>query len=163
MSEHEDKGGAQGPAIVRADSKGTPYSIRLKRAREAVLKSPERVASEVGVPVATYYDWEWGEGDISSTASLAELAKLSASLAVSTTTIFEDASCEGQRLSLEELSRKIRSYLEKANMTIAEFEDRVGYEVEPALHNSEDLLKWNVDCLRCVCTAVGVNWLCALP
>jgi hypothetical protein len=163
MSEHEDMSSGQGPAIVRADSKGTPYSTRLKRAREAVLKSPEQVAFEVGVPPATYYDWEWGQGDISSTASLGELAKLSAALGLSTTNVFEDIPCAERRVSPEELSRRISSHLEATNTTLAEFEDRVGYEIGPALHNSEDVLKWNLDCLRCVCAEVDVNWLCALP
>lgn len=163
MSEPENAAGDLGPAIARVDSKGTPYSIRLKRAREAVGKSPEQVAFSVGVSAATYYDWEWGEGDISSTASLEELAKLSASLGVSATAIFEDPPCQGQRVSPDELGRKIRLHLDRTGTTVAEFEDRVGYEIEPALRNSEEVLKWNVDCLRSVCAELGVDWLSALP
>jgi hypothetical protein len=47
-------------------------------------------------------------------------------------------------------------------MSVAAFEDRVGFAVEPALRERSEVAKWNVDCLRFVCGEIGADWLGAL-
>jgi transcriptional regulator with XRE-family HTH domain len=152
-----------GPCIATADRNGVPYSIRLKRAREAICKSPEETAAVVGVSVPTYYDWEWGEGDISSTASLRDLARLSAALGVPTAAIFEDDKSAKESVSPAQLAEKVQAHLDGTGTTIADFEDRVGFVIEPFLRDPSKMLSWNLDCLRFVCRQVGVDWHDALP
>ena len=163
MSEPVGTGGGADRAIARVDSKGTPFSARLKRAREAAGKSPEQMAALVGVSAPTYYDWEWGEGDISSTASLAELRKLSMALGVSTLTIFDDGPVSGAQISNEELRSRIETHLRVAGLSLEGFEDKVGYAVGSAVASPSAILEWNLDMLRLVCKELGVDWRLALP
>ncbi len=94
--------------------------------------------------------------------SLSELSKLSSVLGTRTRFIFEDSEA-GQSISPEQLSTKIKAHLAATGMSVGKFEDRVGFVIEPALHDSAEVLKWNVDCLRFVCKEIGVDWLAALP
>ena len=151
------------PCTTTVDSDGLAYGVRLKRAREAAGKSPELVASLVGVPVPAYYDWEWVEGDINYTASLGELSKLAAVLGVRTSSIFDSGAGTGRRALPEELCAKIRAHLDATTTDITEFEDRVGFVIGPSLRDPSEVLKWNVDCLRFVCREVGLDWRLALP
>jgi transcriptional regulator with XRE-family HTH domain len=153
----------RGNTISTVDRNGLAYGVRLKRAREAAGKSPDQMASLVGVSVPAYYDWECAEGDINTTASLGELAKLSSALSVRTRAIFEDEGGDERPISPEQLCARIKAHLDATNMSIAEFEDRVGFVIEPALDDPSEVLKWNVDCLRFVCGEIGLDWRLALP
>jgi hypothetical protein len=57
------------------------------------------------------------------------------------------------------LCAKINAHLNATGMSIAEFEERVGFEIEPSLKDATKVLDWNVDCLRFVCAEIGVDWL----
>lgn len=92
---------------ARVDRHGLPYSARVKGAREAAGKSPDQVAAQIGVPLLTYRDWEWGEGDISSTASLAEVARLSSALGVRSVSLFEDEPGTGEPFPPQRLCDEI--------------------------------------------------------
>lgn len=145
------------------DSHGVPYSVRIKKMREAVGKSSEQVASQVGVPFLTYRDWESGEGDITITASLAEVARLASVLGVSSAEIFESVPSSGDKLAPDRLCDEIKMYLKRTGKRVKEFEDQVGFEISPALESSARVMDWNLDCLRFVCKELGINWLLALP
>jgi transcriptional regulator with XRE-family HTH domain len=150
------------PCVSKADDSGIPYSVRLKRLRESAAKSPEELAMASGVSPLTYRDWEWGEGDISMSASLAELSALSKALGIPTRTIFDDSDGDHGGVSFGDLCKKITNHIVAAGISIDQFEDRVGFEIAPALRDSSDVAKWNLDCLRFVCKEIGINWHTAL-
>lgn len=149
--------------ISGVDRNGIPYGLRLKRAREAAGKTPEEIASLVGVSVPSYYDWECVEGDINTTGSLGELAEVCRVLGLRVATLFDDAATGEDSVPPEELCARIRAHLDAKDMSISEFEDRVGFEVASVLVDPLQIMGWNVDCLRFVCAEIGVNWLSALP
>jgi transcriptional regulator with XRE-family HTH domain len=154
---------ASAPRIATADRHGVPYGVRIKRARDATGKSPEQVAAQVGVSHLTYRDWEWGEGDISTTASLAEIARLSSALGLPSVVIFEDEAATGEAFSPHRLVTEIKTHLEKTGTSVDDFENRVGFEIAPALADSSKVLDWNLDCLRFVCNELGIDWRLAIP
>jgi transcriptional regulator with XRE-family HTH domain len=151
------------PRISTVDRNGLAYGARLKRARESAGKSPNQMASIVGVSVPAYYDWEEAEGDINMTASLGELVKLASTLGVRTAALFEDDGCNERPIPPERLCARIKAHLDAASMSIAQFEDRVGFVIQPALDDPAKVLEWNVDCLRFVCGEIGLDWRLALP
>jgi transcriptional regulator with XRE-family HTH domain len=136
--------------------------IKLKQAREATGKSPQEIAASAGLPAPTYYDLEEQDGELNMVVSLGELFKLASALGIRTRFIFDDK-IEGQPISPEQLCAKIKSYLDTTGMSIAEFENRVGFVIEPSLRDSVKVLDWNVDCLRFVCEELGLDWRLALP
>jgi hypothetical protein len=144
------------------DGKGVPDNVRYKRFREATGKLPLEIAAMVGIPIHLAYDLEAYERQLNRQMSLAELSKLSSVLGVRSKTIFDDRET-GQSISHEQLIAKIQDYLAKTRMSLSEFEDRVGFVMEPALRDSAEVLKWNVDCLRFVCKEIRIDWLAALP
>jgi transcriptional regulator with XRE-family HTH domain len=136
--------------------------IKLKYAREATGKSPEEIAALAGLPAPTYYDLEEIDGQLNMVISLGELSKLSSVLGIRPRFIFDDK-VEGQPISPEQLCAKIKSYLDTTGISIAEFENRVGFVIKPSLRDSAKVLDWNVDCLRFVCEELGLDWRLALP
>lgn len=58
---------------------------------------------------------------------------------------------------------EIRRYLGRTRLTTEEFENRVGFEIAPALGDSSKVLDWNLDCLRFVCKELGIDWRLAPP
>jgi DNA-binding XRE family transcriptional regulator len=163
MSEQRDSQENLNPCAATVDAKGIPYSARLKRLREATGKTPHDMAALVGVSSDIYYDWEWGDGDISRTASLAELAKLATSLGVGVLDIFDDGPIQGEHVRPEQLSEMMKAHIKRARLSTAQFEERVGFEMEPALNDPAEILNWNLDCLRFVCNQIGLDWRLALP
>jgi len=135
--------------------------LKLKQSREATGKSPHEIAALVGISAPTYYDLENCDGDLNMVISLGELSKLSSVLGISTRFIFDDKT-EGQPILPEPLCAKIKSYLDAKKIDIANFEDRVGFTIEPSLHDPAKILDWNIDCLRFVCEEIGANWRLAL-
>jgi len=136
--------------------------VKLRQAREATGKSRQEIAVLAGLSTSTYCDLEEQDGELNMVVSLREVSKLASALGISTRFIFDD-NIEGQPISPERLCSKINEHLTRTKMSIAEFEDRVGFVIGPALLDPVEVLKWNIDCLRFVCKEVGVDWLAALP
>ena len=151
------------PRISKVDGSGVPYHVRLKRVRESTGRSDRDIAALLGVSLQEYYEWETFEGELTVAMSLAEVSKLSSALGICSRLIFDDGEPEASTLSAAQLSAKIKTYIYASGLSITEFENRVGFEIAPALRDSSEILKWNVDCLRFVCKEIGVDLRIALP
>lgn len=151
--------------ISTVDSKGVPYHARLKRARESAGKSSEEIAALLGISFRDYAEWENYEGELNTSMTLGELFRLSSVLGIRTRLLFEEDSGdrEGPHVSAEQLCAKIKAHLSATGMSMGEFEDQVGFVIEPCLRDPSEVLKWNVDCLRFVCNEIGIDWRSALP
>jgi len=145
-----------------ADDFGVPFGERLKQTREKNGKTPHEVAKLAGLSSPTYYDLENCAGDLTMTISLLELSRIASVLGVPSRGFFSDHNST-HFISAQELSDRIKTYLASSKETITEFEDKVGFVIEPALSNPSEVLNWNVDCLRSVCLKLGIDWLSALP
>ena len=148
--------------VATSDEEGVPYNIRLQRIRLASGKSARDVAYEVGVGMLDYNEWENCEAELNRVISISDVVKLSRVLAVPATMFFSNRE-HGTAISPEDLRRTITKYLQESGIAISEFEDQVGFAIAPMLQDSCEILNWNVDCLRFVCKAIGVDWLAALP
>ena len=163
MNEPERPANYPDPRTSTTDPKGIPYSVRIRRARESAGLSPTEICEKIGVSEFTYRDWEWGDGDISNSASLTELARLASALRIRTSEIFDDNPAIHQQFSTIELVDKVNAHLKANGLDIAALEDRVGFDLSSAIQSPSEVLKWNLDCLRFVCSEIGVDWRQALP
>jgi hypothetical protein len=76
----------------------------------------------------------------------------------------EDVSgSDDAHLSFAEFIEKVKSHIESHDMTVPEFEDKVGWELESLLNDPEEIWKRNVEFLKDVCVEVGINWLSVAP
>lgn len=65
-------------------------------------------------------------------------------------------------ITLDELRDAIEQYLETRHITVGQFENEVGWEVQSALAAPAEFLKLNLTGLKDLCSKVGMNWLYVL-
>ncbi len=66
-------------------------------------------------------------------------------------------------ISFNELTQRIKKHMDAHGMTVAEFEDKVGWDLETLLHNPEGIWGRDVEFLIGVCSELGMEWLSVLP
>ena len=139
-----------------------PLDEMLKRAREAVGKTPQDLGEYVG-NVSSYYDIEDYDGEIYSVPSLGELSRLCSALGIKPRDLFDDRpNIEGTISAVQILSRA-RQYMKQNKLSVEEFSDRIGFEIGPSLEDVSKMMDWNVDFLRWLCEELGLDWRSALP
>jgi transcriptional regulator with XRE-family HTH domain len=163
MNSHASSGETPDPRTATTNSEGIPYNERLQRIRALSGKSSQEIANLLGIGLAEYEEWENFPGELTRVISVRELSELASALGIVSRRIFEDTGGDGEPISPSRLSEMISSHLKTARISIGEFENRVGFEIEPCLRDVSIFLDWNVDCLRSVCAELGVDWLLALP
>ncbi len=137
--------------------------LRLKQLRLAAGKEPEELARFTGQSTASYYDLEECDGDLFATISLRELSALCEELGIGVRDLFFDGKLDGLPVSPEELLAKVREHLRDQSISVAEFEERIGFEIQASLEDSSKCGNWNVYFLRWFCRELGLDWRLALP
>jgi len=137
---------------------------RLKHARETAGKGPQDLGSFVG-GTSNYHDIENCNGELYMAPSLGELAALCLALGIKTRDVFDHRSpiVTEPSISPENLIARIKDYVSKNAISVAEFENRVGFEIGPSLNDTSKLMDWTVDFLRWLCRELGLDWRLALP
>lgn len=93
--------------------------------------------------------------------SLSQFVSLTQALGIQGASLFSDTTFE--KIMPSALAERIKSHLATHKMTKSEFANQVGYDIASTLEDHNGILEWNIDCLRSVCSQIGVNWLSALP
>jgi len=96
-------------------------------------------------------------------ASGGELSALCTALGIRARDLFGDRINDGQIITPEQLISKVREYLNQTGKSIAEFEDQIGFVIEPSLNDVSKVMDWNVDFLRWLCSELKLDWRLALP
>lgn len=133
------------------------YGRVLRESRERAGKSIDEVAWLMGISRAAYYHWEEEEEGLFELVSLRELLKLSASLGISVVDLFVIGP-HAESVSLDGLAKKINEYLIKENMSVLEFEDLVGWELEGCLSDPDLFQGFNIVGLIDACEPLGIDW-----
>ncbi|MDB6034544.1 MAG: hypothetical protein JWM16_4882 [Verrucomicrobiales bacterium] len=145
-------------AYSTSDKLGTQYGDRLKHIREARNLSPEFIASQLGISLQEYLEWEAFEGELNYVTDLGELMKLSGVLKIATLKLFDDEVPAGSFIPLSMLTQLISQYLQNTGTNLSQFEQQVGWSVEASLNDPTRVLEWNIDCLRSVCLQINLDW-----
>jgi hypothetical protein len=135
---------------------------RLKKAREAVGKRPEDLGEFV-CNVDCYYDLEAHDSEMHLNISLRELTGLSSALGIKARDLFDDGKNHGSVITPNQLIGMVKKHLSHTGISISEFENRVGYEIEPDLADFSKVMDWNLDLLLSVCHEIGLDWRSVLP
>ena len=139
------------------------YGKRLREARERAGKGIDEMAALMGLSWAAYNDLEMFNEEITDVLSLQELITLSKALGIDLVEFFSNgASKPAETVSLNALAEKINEYLAAHNLTIAEFEDAVGWEVANCLTDPSQFMNFNADGLMDISKPLNVDWRAVL-
>jgi len=138
---------------------------RLQQLRCSLNKTPGEAAELAAVSRAAYYVLESDPTEIFMCISLRDLQRICGSVGVDAFYLFtgNNRSESDVRYDFESIAELIRQQLKRSGETTVEFSDGVGWEIEPFLKDAGAGWEWNVDCLRDVCSALGIRWELALP
>ena len=142
------------------------YADKIRQKRLAVGKSEGEMAELIGINLPSYFDLESYDDEVVDCLSLSELSKMYRALNMTHADLFSEevrGSGNADHLSFAEFIEKVKSHIEAHGMTVPEFEDKVGWELESLLNDPEEIWERNVQFLKEVCVEVGVNWLWVAP
>jgi len=139
------------------------YGRLLREARERSGKTIEEMASLLGISWESYNDLETYDDEIILVISLEQLVTLSHELCIDLIEFFSNGAPKpAESVSLEALAESINEYLTANKLTVAEFEDAVGWEVANCLTDPSQFLNFNLDGLKDVTKPLSVDWRAVL-
>src|SRR3954466_807809 len=106
----------------------TSSRLPLRHAQEAAGKTPHDLAEFVGNSQSSYYDLENCDGELFTTISLRELSQLCSALGIKPRELFDGPTNAEKTISPEQLVSKAKAYLSQHRMSVAEFEESIGFE-----------------------------------
>jgi Helix-turn-helix domain len=134
---------------------------QLKRLRQASQREPAELAAAAGITLDEYYDLETYEDELATSAPVGAVARLAAALGVRPSSLLGVGSAS-QSASFDELVTRVRHHVAASGGDVQAFETEVGWKVEAALDNPEELLDFTADALRAICSIVGLDWVAVL-
>jgi len=139
------------------------YGRLLREARERSGKTVDEMASLLSISRPSYYDLETYDDEIILVVSLKQLVTLSHALCIDLIEFFSNGAPKpAESVSLEALAESINEYLTANKLTVAEFEDAVGWEVANCLTDPSQFLNFNLDGLKDVTKPLSVDWRAVL-
>lgn len=128
----------------------------LKKFRESSPLSPEQLAAVGELDLASYYDRETYDDELTCNISLDSIARLARALGLKPSAIYGGQSTGV--VSLEQLALLLRERFARSGRSLDDFETELGGGVEGALDDPEEFRTFNVDGLVAVCGAVNIVW-----
>ena len=141
-----------------------PIAKRIAAAREKAGLSHEVVAHSIGLDAPSYWDLEAYDDEAFMAVSIAELVALARTLGVSTLDLLEPTlSAPLEPISYAELAELIRARIVLDDVDVDTWGARVGWDVSDILANADSVADLNLDGLRDICSALGVDWRAVVP
>jgi transcriptional regulator with XRE-family HTH domain len=133
--------------------------------RKKVGLSQEEVAKRLGIGLPWYLDLEAYEDELSDNLSLAHLQVLSEILKVEPCTLLLGEKCfkAKESVGFADLVQRLKIKMSNDRLTEPQMSEKVGWELKDVLIDPQELWNFNVDGLKDLCGAVGVDWLSVLP
>ena len=140
------------------------YPERICRARERLGLTHEEVAQAMNIDTTWYWDIESVDTEIISTLDLRQICKLSEILGL---TVWQLVAPDPDVLSpaplnLGEFIQRVSLFNNNRGLTAEAFSDLSGWNVKDTLSEPRNVFQWNLDQLRDISTAIGIDWLCLL-
>src|SRR4051794_40033373 len=112
---------------------GIAEKIRAYRVRAG--KSAQQVASDLGINDAWYQDLETYDDELASTLTLFQAKHLALLLGVELSELLVENEDAGRKVGLLDLPAIVRKHIEAEDLSIEEFENLVGWELERFLES----------------------------
>lgn len=142
------------------------FAEKIRQLRLAAGKSEREMAELIGINLPSYFDLESYDDEVIDCLSLTELKKMCQVVKITPVDLLSDkAKIQGRlnHLSFAEFIETVKKHIASEGMTVREFEDKAGWEMEGLLNNPEEIWERNVQFLKDVCGELGINWLSVVP
>lgn len=138
----------------------------VKQAREKAGKSLAEVFDDLQLTAEEYCDIEQYEDELYTAVDLKDILRLTRYFGLTVLDLFasDRPAIHGRQLDgFESLAFEIREHLRRNGLSLADFEEKAGWELGAFLADPSTGLKdWNVDCLRDITQELAVDWLSVL-
>jgi transcriptional regulator with XRE-family HTH domain len=158
-------------AFAALDSGDAPSQLRwpavasrLRKARQQQALTHAQVAERAGVTSGSYYDAESRNDETFTVLSISDIVRLGRLLKVSLgELLFGRTDPAKQKVTFTEIADRLRDRIAASGLSVEEFGEKIGWEVNDVLSNPEALWDFNLVGLRDVSKAVDVDWVATLP
>jgi hypothetical protein len=147
---------------IEPDELITPgQAQRLADARKAGGHDVGELAALLGISYEAYHDLEHFDEEIVDTVSLDQLIQLASALGLDLRSFF--AAKGIGHVSFAELAERLQRLLDNGDMTLAELEDEVGWELQRHLADPTTFSDLPAIALADIGQPVGLDWRSFLP
>lgn len=147
------------------DVEWPPTATRIREARAKRELDEAVVADRLEMSVESYFDLETYDDEAFTVAALSDLVALGRIFDVEPRVLLLGMEAEGveRSITFTDIAEGLRRRLTASGVTAEALSDEIGYDIEPVLASPDALWEFNVDGLYCVCTALALDWVAALP
>lgn len=136
----------------------------LKMYREKSGKTIKELADLLAISFESYRDLELHDDEILTAISFDQLSRLAESLNMSLRELFSGSSpAHVPPVSFSELADLIKRHILVHNMTVNEFENRTGWEIEKQLRQPQEFSRYNLRAFIDIGNEIAVDWVSLLP
>lgn len=142
------------------------YAEKIRQLRLAARKSEKEMAELIGINLPSYFDLESYDDEVIDCLSLTELKKMCQVFKITPVDLLSDEAKNHRGLNhlpFAEFIETVKKHIASEGITVAEFEDKAGWEMEVLLNSPEEMWERNVQFLKDVCGELGINWLSVVP
>jgi DNA-binding XRE family transcriptional regulator len=143
-----------------------PVSRRIVSARKHAGMAGDEMAQKLGISRQAYDDLEANDDEAFMCVSLGILLRLGQILSTPPRLLLAPEGHEPRikSVTIEDVVKHIRSYIQTHSLSIEQFETQVGWSVSEALVNPENAWdEWNADGLQDICASLNIDWLSVIP
>lgn len=141
---------------------GIAENIRSARIRAG--KSRAEVAAHLALNPAWYDDLEQRDGELAATLTLFQGVALAELFGLRLADLFGETAPAGERIALPDLPDRIRAHLAAAGMSLDQFEQRLGWDLEPFMEAPVQLAtELPIAFFQALADVLGIHWLLLVP
>jgi DNA-binding XRE family transcriptional regulator len=144
----------------------TGLASRIRGLRERLGMSQGEMAALLDMTDMSYFDLEVHDDELEAVPSLDQVRRLAAVFGITTAELVAEPAqaAPAGRIRYVDLVDRMRSHVNAAGLSMAEFEDQVGWALEDFLASEHQALRsYNLDFLKDLCSSLGLDWREALP
>jgi transcriptional regulator with XRE-family HTH domain len=140
---------------------------RFRSLRERLGKSLDEIADASGISFCNIRDLEWYDDEFDDATSIEDVERVCNALGTSCHELVRGMSgtsaATAKRILPDDIAHAVRLHLASSRISLGQFEDEVGWELQAFLDDPKSYWNWNIRCLQDVCAAIHLDWIAALP
>jgi len=130
----------------------------IKMAREEKRLTHSQVGEFVGLTQHSVMDLELYDDEIYDCITIKQILQLSSIIEVQLSELFVEL-IGAESDSPENLRNYITVYCRENQMTLDQYEDKVGWTISSFMQNpGHEIMEWNITCLKDQCDLIGRDW-----
>ncbi len=141
-----------------------PVASRLRDARKRLGITESQLQAKVGAERFLCPDLELRDEEIFHCTDVQTVVALAAALESPASVLLfgEEPPVAVEGVSLNHVVERVREKLMQSGLTVEQFGDKIGWDVEPVLQEANALGTYCLLGLRDICSAVSIDWFAVL-